>query len=260
MSHAAGSEPDLTGHGHDGHYVAGPQRPAALPNGDVAADFDGATQYLTVPSSAALSIATTHSLTWEAWIRPDVLQFPHQDETSGAVAWMGKCQDYAPTCEWEARMYSLKTAEDPNRPNRFSAYVFNPSANLGSAADWQPDDGLIAAGHWYHVVGEYTTLAQPAICADTAHYPGAIDIWVNGVKWDQASHDDTGCMSQYQVVPTAGDSPVNIGSMAFDSWFAGAIGKVAVYDYLLSDAQVAAHYRAMTGSAPTGSCAETCRF
>jgi hypothetical protein len=46
--------------------------------------------------------------------------------------------------------------------------------------------------------------------------------------------------------------------MAFDTWFQGAIGKVAIYDYLLSNAQIAAHYQAMTGLAPAGSCANTC--
>jgi hypothetical protein len=260
MRHAAGQEPDLTGHGHDGSYVAGTPGPASLPNADVAADFDGATQYLTVPSSAALSIPTTHSLTWEAWIRPDVLQFPHEDPSSGAVAWMGKCEQYAPSCEWEARLYSLQTNETPNRPNRFSAYAFNPGAGLGSGADWQPAANVVAAGHWYHVVGEYTTLSQPAGCASSAQYPGSLDIWVNGVEWDQSAHGDTGCMSQYQVVPTAGNSAVNIGTMATDSWFAGAIGKVAIYDYLLTDAQITQHYRAMTGQSPTGSCAATCAF
>jgi hypothetical protein len=80
----------------------------ALPNGDQAADFNGSSQYVSVPSSAAFSIPTTHNLTWEAWIRPDVLQFPN--DSSGYVDWMGKCQDYSPTCEWEARMYSTTTA------------------------------------------------------------------------------------------------------------------------------------------------------
>jgi hypothetical protein len=48
--------------------------------------------------------------------------------------------------------------------------------------------------------------------------------------------------------------------MATDSWFAGAVGKVALYDALLSDAQIAAHFEAMTGRAPSGSCGDTCRF
>jgi hypothetical protein len=144
------------------------------------------------------------------------------------------------------------------RCNRISAYVFNPGAGLGSAADWQPTCGLIAAGSWYHVVGEYTTLSQPSDCPVVPGYPGAIDVWVNGVKWDQSQHNPTGCMSQYNVVPKANDSPVNIGTMALDTWFPGAVGKVAVYGYLLSQAQITAHYQAMTGKAPIGSCGNTC--
>jgi hypothetical protein len=260
MSHASGTEPDLTGHGNTGTYVAGTKSSATLPNGDLAADFDGATQYLTVQSNASFSIPTKGMLTWEAWIRPDVLQFPHDDGTDGFVDWMGKCEQYAPTCEWEARMYDLTTNVTPNRPNRLSAYVFNPSAGLGSGADWQPASAVIAAGQWLHVVGEYTTQSAPADCANTATYPGSIDIWVNGVRWDHASHGSTGCMSQYSVVPKAGNSALNIGTMAKDSWFSGAIGKVAIYGALLSDSQIVAHYAAMTGKQPKGSCAATCTF
>jgi hypothetical protein len=258
MDRGASAEPDLSGHGHEGTYPHGLKALVTLPNGDDAADFDGAEQYLTVPSSAAFSVDTTGNLTWEAWIRPDVLQFPHDDGTDGYVGWMGKCEGYAPTCEWMARMYSEETKE--SRPNRLSAYVFNPGAGLGSGADWQPEADTIVAGAWYHVVGVYTTHSAPADCADTATYPGSIDIWVNGVKWDHASHGDTGCMSQYQVVPRAGSSPLDIGTMAKDSWFAGAIGKVAIYDTRLDDARIAAHFQAMTGHAPTGRCADTCGF
>jgi hypothetical protein len=87
-----------------------------------------------------------------------------------------------------------------------------------------------------------------------------IDIWVNGVKWNHSSHGQTGCMSQYNVVPMASTSPLNIGTMAMDAWFPGAIGKVAIYDKLLSAAQVTAHYMKMKGTAPSGSCAATCSF
>jgi hypothetical protein len=91
-------------------------------------------------------------------------------------------------------------------------------------------------------------------------YPGAIDIFVNGVKWNQSRHGQTGCMSQYQVIPKANSSPVNVGTMALDAWFQGAIAKLAIYDVRLSDAQVQAHYRAMTGRDPSGSCANDCSF
>ena len=257
MSHTT-TEPDLTGNAHDGTYQGGAPKLVPMPDGcDVAADFDGATQYLTVPSNAAFSIPTTGDLTWEAWMRPDVLQFPN-DGTGGYVDWMGKCEQYSPTCEWEARFYDATNSA--NRPSRFSAYAFNPTAGLGSGADWQPAASLIQAGHWYHVVGEYTLHAQPADCQNTTTYPGSLAIWVNGVAWDQSVHGQTGCMSQYSVAPKANGSALDIGTMAKDTWFAGAVGKVAIYDTLLSQARITAHYEAMTNAAPTGSCADTCSF
>src|SRR6185369_15022425 len=127
---------------------------------------------------------------------------------------------------WEARMYSTTNSE--NRCNRMSAYAFNPGANLGSGAFWQPACGLIQAGQWYHIVGEYTTRSTPTGCDNASMYPGGINIWVNGVDWNQSRHGQTGCMSQYNIVPAANNSALNIGTMARDTWFAGAIGKVAI--------------------------------
>ena len=256
MKGTASTEPDLVAN-NTGTYKGAAPTAAALPNGDAAAHFNGSTGYLTIPSNAAFSLPTTHNLTWEGWINADTLQFPNAS-SDGYVDWMGKCADYAPTCEWEARMYSTTTSE--TRPNRMSAYIFNSSAGLGSAADWQPVDNLIKASNWYHVVGEYTTLSQPSDCTGTATYPGSINVWVNGVEWNHAQHGQTGCMSQYSVVPTANNSPLNIGTMAGDTWFPGAIGKVAIYNKLLTQAQISAHYEAMAGKSPTGSCSATCSF
>ncbi len=256
MSRASGTEPDLSGRANSGSYHGGTTTTTTLPNGDRAVVFNGSNQFLSIPALAAYSIPTTGNLTWEAWLKPTVLQFTH--DSGGYVDWLGKCADYSPTCEWEGRLYSTENSE--NRCNRFSAYVFNPSAGLGSAADFQPQCGLIQAGSWYHVVGEYTLLKQPAGCENTSKYPGSIDIWVNGVKWNQSRHGQTGCMSQYDVVPKANSSPVNVGTMAEDAWFQGAIAKLAIYDFLLGEAQIKAHYRAMTGMEPTGSCGNDCSF
>jgi len=257
MNKAPASEPDLTGRTATAGTYRGSAAPlVSMPNGDQAADFNGSNGYMSIPSNAAFSIPTTHSLTWEAWIRPDTLQF--SKNSNGYVDWMGKCQDYDPTCEWEARLYNTTNSE--NRCNRFSAYVFNSSAGLGSGAYWQPTCGLIQAGQWYHVVGEYTTLSQPSGCQNASQYPGVVAIWLNGVPWNQSSHGQTGCFSQYDVVPTANSSPVNVGTMAMDAFFQGAIGKVAIYDKLLSQAQITAHYMLMTGKAPTGSCSSDCSF
>jgi hypothetical protein len=249
-------ENDLTGKGSTGTYKGPAPTSATMPNGDQVANFNGSSNYLTVPSKAEFSIPTTGKLTWEAWIRPSTLQFPN--DSAGYVDWMGKCADYAPTCEWEARMYSTDNSQD--RCNRLSAYVFNSSAGLGSGADWQPTCGLFQANSWFHVVAEYTTQSQPTDCNNAASYPGSINIWVNGVEWNHSKHGQTGCFSQYNVIPKANSSPVNIATMAQDAWFQGAIGKVAIYDFLLSQNQITNHYRVMTDKAPTGSCQDTCTF
>lgn len=243
---------DLSGHGHIGTFHGGVPPTVTLPNGDSASDFNGAGQFMSVPSSAAFSVPTTRQLTWEGWIRPDTLQFPHS--TGGYVDWLGKCQDYSPTCEWEARIYNQSNPE--GRTSRVSAYIFNRSAGLGSAADWQPAGEPFVAGGWIHVVGEYRTDVTPSGCFTA--YPGSINVWVDGVKQNFAYHSPTGCMSQYSVIPMAASSPLNIGAVSSDSYFKGAVGKVAIYDHLLTPSQIDAHYTAMTGTAPSGSCANTC--
>lgn len=250
---ASGKESDKSGHGVVGAYKGGTPASALLPNGDTAADFNGTSEYLTVPSSASLSIPTARQLTYEAWIRPDTLSFP-KASGDGYADWMGKCENYSPSCEWEARIYGAVTPE--NRPERISAYVFNPSAGLGSAADWQPASGIIKAGQWIHVVAEYDTTATPSACS--SKYPGTINIWVDGIEQSFADHAPTGCMSQYSITPKAGNSPLDIGTMALDTYFKGAVGKVAIYDRLLSQTEINAHFQAMTGASPSGSCSVIC--
>ena len=248
------TEPDLSGHGNCGVYLGGTPGRRTMPNGDLAAAFDGANEYLYIPSNASLSIPSTGNLTWEAWLLPDVVQFPNSP--NGYVNWMGKCARYSPTCEWEARLHDTENPQ--GRCNRFSAYAFNPDAGLGAGADWQPVCGLVQPHQWHHVVGEYTISRQPADCPIIASAPGSISIWVDGIEWSQADHSPTGCMSQFNVVPVANDSPMTIGTSAFDSWFQGAIGKVAIYSYLLTPDQIANHYEVMTSTVPSGSCGATC--
>src|SRR5579864_1273649 len=126
---AGSSESDLTGNGNTGQYLGGQPSVSTMPNGDQVAAFNGSSEYLNVQSNPSFSIPTTKYLTWEVWIRPDVLQFPHSDGTGDYVDIMGKCANYSPTCEWESLMYNTNTpGENPPRPNRMSAYVFNPTA------------------------------------------------------------------------------------------------------------------------------------
>lgn len=247
-----GSAVDVSAHGHTGRYVGGLPKQSSLPNGGPVSDFDGQSQYVSVPSSPEFSISTTGQLTWEAWIQPDVLQFPAN--MKGYVDFLGKCEHYSPSCEWEGRMYNLQSRA--NRPSRLSAYVFNSTAGLGSGADWQPSSGQITTSQWLYVVAEYQTVTTPSLCS--TRFPGTIRIWVDAVPADAVLHKPTGCMSQYRVTPTAGDSDLTIATMARDSFFAGSIGRVAIYEHLLSMDDIAAHYRAMTGEPPSGTCGKTC--
>ena len=276
MKNPTGTETDLTGNGHTGTYKGGAPTLTTLPDGEQVVDFNTAAsqrQYMTVasPADKSFSISTTKQLTWEAWIRPDVAQFA-TNAGSGYVDWMGKCEVYGGStsqepCEWEARMYSVTTSESPNRPNRLSAYVFNAGAGLGSAGDWQPAytgpssnvyaSSIIQPKDWLYVVAEYQTVNN-GTASGCGTPVGTADVWVNGVKWSQSSHSPTGCMSQFGVTPSAGSSPLDIGTMAMDGWFQGAIGKVAIYNTLLSQSQINAHYAAMTGTQPSGSCGNTC--
>jgi hypothetical protein len=256
------TEGDLTGNGHLATYRGGSPRVTSMPNGDPAVVFDGAKLYLEVRSAPALSIARRGSLSWEMWIRPDTLQFAHADPKEQYVSVMGKCR-YAPVeCEWSSRFYGKTTPT--GRSSRMSAYAFPEHGGKGSGADWQPAPGVIRAGMWLHIVGRYTTspVGQPAIC--DKRFPGTIDITVNGVPWSQRAHGNTGCMSQFGVIPQETPSPLTIGMMGLGgspTFFGpGAIGKVAIYDYRLTDAQIVEHYRLMSGREPVGSCAATCRF
>jgi hypothetical protein len=251
---AAGTtEPDLSGKGQPGVYSGGTPARTALPNGQPAALFDGQKQYLRIPSMPAYSVAHTGNLTVEGWIRPSVLQFPNTTSDGWLNVW-GK--GLPGKREFALHMYSQINPE--SRENRISGYIFNNIGWHGSGAYFQPAPGVLRAGDWLHVVVHYSTKMHPPNCA--AGYPGHISIFVNGVEWRRSPTSPTGCMSQYSITPTATDSPVDIGSLAGETAFTGAIARFALYPYLLSPAQIANHFRAMTGKEPSGSCTTTCTF
>jgi hypothetical protein len=221
---------DLSGNGHDGIYYDGahPLGSAELPNGDLATVFDGDGQYVSVPSFNSLSITSTACLTVEAWVRPDVLQFPHA-QGSGYVYILGK--GTAGKQEYALRMYSYKNSETPPRPNRISAYVFNLSGGFGSGAYFQDK---VTPGEWMmvtFVVDSKTSKQWP---------DGCITIYKNGVR-----SGGPVSLGQYGVVPQASNAPFRIATRDLESFFEGAIGKVAVYDTIISDQEIFATYNAM---------------
>ena len=198
---------------------------AQMPNGDHAKVFNGTSDFVEV-SSPALSIPNKGVLTIEAWLRPTTLQFRKQ-EADGYVYWMGKGEPGA--YEYAGRMYSLTNAA--NRPSRISGYAFNLDGGLGSGSYVQDP---VRVGEWIYVTVVFNT-------KHVSHtYPaGYVRIYKNGVL-----RDTTG-LDQFHVIPEAGDAPLRIGTRNFTSFFQGAIGKFAVYDYELTSAQIQAHQTLM---------------
>lgn len=225
---ASGVETDLSGSGLEGSYGGVPAT-AVLPNGDTAADFDGATQYFEVADADELSPATTGVLTIEAWMRPDTLDFAN-DEGAGYVHWMGK--GTAGAHEYVSRMYS-----DPNtanRGNRISGYLFNASGGLGAGSYFQDE---VVAGQWIHYVLVINYSAQDAT------YPhGYTKIYRDGVLRDQDDLSISGTV----IVPERGNAPFRVATRDFGSYFEGAVGKVAFFDSELSATDIGEHYAAMT--------------
>ncbi len=213
------TETDQSGNGRSGRYfpTTASFAKTQLPNGEAATVFDGVNQYVEVDSSAALSVRRGGALTLEAWIRPDTLEFSH-DEGDGYVHWAGKGE--AGEHEYVCRMYSKTNSA--HRPNRISAYAFNPAGGLGSGSYFQD---TVQVGKWIHV----------AFVINTRTRPGTIQIYKNGILRQSTP------LSQFHVVPRAGKAPLRIGTRDFRSFFKGAVGKFAIYAYGLSPQQLQNH-------------------
>ena len=231
MAHpSSGTEQDLSGHDHNGTYLPAGTRPktATLPNEDQAAKFNGSGQYLQVPSASALSVTHTGCLTIQAWVDPTTLQFPHE-QGSGYAYILGK--GASGKQEYALRMYSQINTEAPERPNRLSGYVFNLSGGKGSGAYFQDK---VQSNSWMMVT--FVIDKQPS-----AAWPsGYVAIYKNDQLRGQVS------ISQFNVTPQASSAPLCVATRQLESYFQGAIGKVAVFDYVLSSQRVAAIYNAMS--------------
>jgi hypothetical protein len=196
--------------------------PTPTASGGAAPDFDGSSGYVQIGDNDAYSHATFGGLSVEAWIRPDSLSMPRR-ESGGYVHWMGK--GVAGAHEWTTRMYQEGNTE--GRANRISAYHFNPEGGLGAGSYFQD---AVTVGQWIHVVA--------TIDGTT------IRIYKNGVL------RDSDALSGYNITPRNTSSPLRIGTRDFNSFFQGAIARVAIYKGALPVARIQAHY-ASRGSATT---------
>src|SRR5215472_406063 len=194
-----------------------------MQNADSVLVFDGIDDYIEIPDSPDLSLATTGQLTVSAWIRPDVLTFPNSEK--GYVHWLGKGETRQR--EWVFRMYNEQPTDNPPRPNRISFYVFNPAGGEGIGSYVQEP---VTAGEWLHIVGtadgERTAIYKNGEFKDCDRYTGS----------------DQGPCHTYPaelwVVPGRGNSPLRIGTRDKKSFFQGAIREVRLWDRALTADEV----------------------
>jgi hypothetical protein len=226
-------EVDESGSGIRGTYfpIGSKLSTVKMPNGDLTPEFDGANQYLEVASNPRLSITATGVLTIEAWIAPKILQFKH-GQGSGYVYWLGKGEPSQ--YEYAGRIYSAANSEIPPRPNRISGYVFNRVGGLGSGSYFQDQ---ISVNEWIYVTLVFNTRNV------SPQFPiGYCSIFKNGVLRQITS------LAEFNTEPTPGTAPFRVGTMNGKSFFGGAIGKVAIYDFELSGQQILNHAQMMFGS------------
>jgi hypothetical protein len=234
---------DETGNGHDGKYVQNPTlgQPGAI-NGDpdTAVQFTG-NNYVEIldPPSAVLSqMTSTTGLTVEAWMRPDALSFPGESSPDSPqnpyVHWLGKGMPQQN--EWGFRFYSADPSQDPKaRPNRISAYIWNPAGGEGAGAYVQ---GVVAIGVWIHVVACYEP-GDKNTCP-----PAGVQIYLDGAK--QKGPPDIGslyCNPCFAVLPAHNTAPLRLGTRDGKSFLIGALDEVAIYPRVLRADEILANYK-----------------
>ncbi|MBV9359182.1 MAG: LamG domain-containing protein [Chloroflexi bacterium] len=244
LGEAAGpTAADASEHGYDGGYLGNVvfgQPGAIYGDTDTAVSFDGPASrgYIEIasPMDGVFSQPTSGlGLTVEVWMRPDALTFAGETDEA-YIHWLGKCVSGSGQCEWGFRFYSQ---DSPSRPNRISAYIWNPDGSEGAGA--YVEDELVA-GAWVHIVAVY----EPGD-RDTDP-PAGVHIYKDGVHRRGPPLPGT-LYRTFDIVPAAGGLPVRLGTRdaatsgpASVSYFMGALDEVAIYPRVLSPDEILDNY------------------
>ena len=150
---------------------------------------------------------------------PDTLSFAGQTKDP-YIHWLGKgMQGHE---EWTFRFYSKKSKD---RPNRISAYLFNPSApagvkDLGAGAYFQDK---LKVGEWMHIVACY----DPG----DKNTPGAgVSIYRNGIFQNGPKTTSGALYSNklFKIVAAHTRTPLRFGSQDLQSFLIGGLQDVAI--------------------------------
>ncbi len=221
---------DATVNKHDGAFHGSPtyhETGGIKHDPDTAIKLDGRGSYIEVPDSKDFSQPTSgQGLTAEAWIRPDVLVF--EGETRDPhIHWLGKgdTEQY----EWAFRFYS----KESTRPNRISAYIWNPAGGLGAGAYFQD---VLNPGEWIHVVACYDP-------GDETNPTAGVSVYKNGVLRGGASTQPGALYREYNVKPAHGSALLRLGTRDLNSFLVGGLDEVAIYPRVLKSAEILENYK-----------------
>jgi len=237
---------DATGHGHNGTYHGHPTygEIGAIegdPNTAVGLHGD---EYVEIPDSVQFSQPESNKgLTVEVWMRPDALDFPGQKvhpNDDPYVHWLGKGEKGQ--YEWGFRFYSLHKGPDhrqpSSRPNRISAYIWNPSGGEGAGAYFQ--DKLVK-GRWIYIVACY----EPG---DMTNPSAGVQIYKDGqFRLGPPSPGTLYSNPQFKVMPAHGTAPLRLGTRDLGSVLRCGLDEVAIYPHVLSAQKIQEHYKIARG-------------
>ena len=219
---------DWSGHQHTGEYHGAPAfgEPGAIRHdSNTAIGLDGSS-YVEIPNHRNFSIGAA-GLTVEAWVRPDHLNFPCQANAE-YIHWLGKGD--AGSFEWGFRFYK----KNSSRPNRISAYAWNPNGREGAGAYFEQP---VTPGKWIHVVAVYQAPGKHA----------GVLIYRDGVL-KKGPPDAPTLYSSYQVAPRHGAAPVRLGCRDLTSFLRGGLDEVAIYPRCLTADEISKNYRLAAGA------------
>ena len=221
---------DATENRHSGTFHGTPiyrQAGAIKHDPDRAIKLDGRSSYIEVPDSKDFCQATSgQGLTAEAWIRPDILVF--KGETNDPhIHWFGKGDPGQ--YEWAFRFYS----KESTRPNRISAYIWNPAGGLGAGAYLED---VLKPGEWIHVVACYDP-------GDETNPKAGVSIYKNGVLRGGPATQPGALYREYNIMPVQGSAPLRLGTRDLKSFFVGGLDEVAIYPRVLKSAEILENYK-----------------
>lgn len=217
---------DESGNGRDGSSVGMPEFINDKTGGWVRLN---GTSFIEIPSDPAFSQPTSGSgLTVEVWMRPHVLNFSQE-----YIHWLGK--GGKDKYEWGFRFYS---SCDTERPNRLSAYVWNPIGGCGAGAYFQEP---VHENEWLYIVASF----QPGDANDST---AGVLIYKNG-EFKQGPVQSPATRyhhpPHWRIFPAAGDAPLRLGTRSDPAnCLIGGLAEIAIYNRLLNEDKIEQHYQA----------------